>query len=98
MIVSNLVRDLRDRHSILINQHDKVTQHLSENEDTILVIHHSLTSSNNTDTKANLAGLLIRLHARRSALIHERFAIEHHIKEIDDSLEVILQLPPSHGL
>ncbi len=98
MTVSNLVHDLHDRRSILINQHDKVIQHLSENKDTILAILHSLTSSNNTDTKANLAGLLIRLRARWSALIHEWFSIEHHIKEIDDSLEVILQLPPSHGL
>ncbi len=41
------------------NQHDKVT--------------HSLTSSNNTDGKANLAGLLVGLCARWSALVRKSF-------------------------
>ena len=98
MAVSNLIHDLRHRRSILINQLDEVKQHLSENEDSILLIHHLLTSSSDTDRKANLVGLLIRLCRRWSALIGEQFSIEHHIKEIDDSMEVIIQLPPSRGL
>jgi hypothetical protein len=98
MAISNLIHDLRHRRSILINQLDEVKQHLSENEDSIFLIHHLLTSSSDTDRKANLVGLLIRLRRRRSALIGEQFSIEHRIKEIDDSVEATIQLPPSHGL
>ena len=98
MAVSNMIHDVHHGRSILINQLGEVKQHLNENETTILFIHHSLTSNSDTDRKANLVGLLIRLRRRRSALIGEQFSIEHHIKEIDDSVEAIIQLPPSHGL
>ncbi len=98
MAVSHLIHDLHHRWSTLINKLNKVKQHISKNEDTILVIHHSLTSSSDTYVKANLAGLLIHLCTRWSALIWEQISIKHHIKESDDSLEVILLLPLSHGL
>jgi hypothetical protein len=100
MAVSHLIHNLCHRCSILINQLDEVKQHLSENKDTILFIHHLLTSSSDTDRKANLVGLLVRLHARwrARALVRERFSIIHQIEKIDESLEVIVQIPPSHGL
>ena len=64
MDITHLMHDLHHRQSILVIQQNEVEQHLSENEDTILLIHNSLTSSSETVIKASLRGLLARLHAR----------------------------------